>query len=163
MAAFNTLGHIALKVRNLESSIDFYSRLGFPEFLRLNNEDGKPWIVYMRFDDRTYLELFPGGEGPVDTRATGVNHLCVTVDDIVLAERHLQSVGIALESPRKDARGVDGNRGMWVVDPDGNRIEIMEMAPDCIQYEAIAKMKSGGGPTALLKPLKPKAPAVEKA
>jgi lactoylglutathione lyase len=48
---------------------------------------------------------------------------------------------------------------MWIVDPDGNRIEIMEMAPDCIQWDAIAKMKAGGGPTALLVPRRRPAPA----
>lgn len=163
MPAFNSLGHIALRVNDLEQSIDFYTKLGFPEFLRLNNEDGRPWIVYMRFSDTLYLELFPGGSGPVDTKATGVNHLCVTVDDIEAAERHLQTVGIALESPRHEGRGVDRNRGMWIVDPDGNRIEIMEMAPDCVQYEAIARMKAGGGPTALLAPLKPRAAEPAKA
>ena len=35
MAAFNTFGHIALKVRDLDASIAFYEKLGFPEFLRL--------------------------------------------------------------------------------------------------------------------------------
>lgn len=156
MPAFNTLGHVALKVRDLEKSIDFYTKLGFPEFLRLNEEDGRPWIVYMRFDDKTYLELFPGGDGPVDTQATGVNHLCLTVDDIEVAETHLQSVGIPLESPRRDVRGVDRNRGMWVVDPDGNRIEIMEMAANCIQYEAIKDFNAGKPPHALLAPRNPR-------
>jgi catechol 2,3-dioxygenase-like lactoylglutathione lyase family enzyme len=157
MPAFKSLGHIALKVNDLQKSIDFYTRLGFPEFLRLTEEDGRPWIVYMRFEDNLYLELFPGGSGPVDTRATGVNHLCVTVEDIEAAERHLASVGIPLENPRKEGKGVDRNRGMWVVDPDGNRIEVMEMAPDCVQWEAIERMRAGGGPTALVAPLRPKA------
>jgi lactoylglutathione lyase len=159
MPAFNSLGHIALKVRDLDKSIDFYSKLGFPEFLRLNEDDGSPWIVYMRVEDNLYIELFPGGEGPADTQGTGVNHLSLTVEDIEETERHLQRVGIPLESPRKDTRGVDRNRGMWIVDPDGNRIEIMEMAPDCIQWDAIAKMKAGGGPTALLVPRRRPAPA----
>jgi lactoylglutathione lyase len=156
MAAFKSLGHIALKVRDLQKSIDFYTKLGFPEFLRLNEEDGSPWIVYMRFEDNLYLELFPGGDGPVDTSATGVNHLCITVEDIEAAEKHLRSVGIPLESPRRDGRGVDRNRGMWVVDPDGNRIEVMEMADDCIQWEAMKDFNAGKGGHALLAPRMPK-------
>lgn len=157
MAAFNGLGHIALKVRDLQASIDFYEKLGFPEFLRLLETDGTPWIVYMRFDDNLYLELFPGGDGPADSTGTGVNHLSLTVDDIEETERHLESVGIRLEAPRKEARGVDGNRGMWIVDPDGNRIEIMEMAPDCLQWQAIAAMKAGRGKQAVVAPLRPQA------
>ena len=46
---------------------------------------------------------------------------------------------------------------MWIEDPDGIRIEIMEMAKDCLQYEAIKKLAAGGGKTAVLAPLKPKA------
>ena len=61
MAVFNSFGHLALKVRDLEKSVAFYATLGFPEFLRLTEEDGRPWIVYMRFDVDIYLELFPGG------------------------------------------------------------------------------------------------------
>jgi catechol 2,3-dioxygenase-like lactoylglutathione lyase family enzyme len=156
MAAFNGLGHIALKVRNLQASIDFYQKLGFPEFLRLLEDDGEPWIVYMRFDDNLFLELFPGGEGPADTKGTGVNHLSLTVDDIEETERHLARVGIPLEAPRKDTRGVDRNRGMWISDPDGNRIEIMEMAPNCIQWEAIADWKAGKPPQAIMAPRSPK-------
>jgi len=50
-------------------------------------------------------------------------------------------------------RGVDGNRGMWVVDPDGNRIEIMEMAPQCDQYEAIRTFHATGRATTLSRPI----------
>ena len=56
MAAFNSLGHIALKVQDLEASIGFYEKLGFPEFLRLTEEDGQAWIAYLKFDDNLYLE-----------------------------------------------------------------------------------------------------------
>jgi lactoylglutathione lyase len=152
MAAFNSLGHIALRVRDLEASIAFYEKLGFPEFLRLLEEDGSPWIVYMQFEDNLYLELFPGGVDRVPQQATGTHHLCLTVDDIEATAKHLASVGIPLTSPLTDKRGLDRNRGMWIEDPDGNRIEVMEMADNCIQWEAIAKMKAGGGKTALLAP-----------
>jgi catechol 2,3-dioxygenase-like lactoylglutathione lyase family enzyme len=158
MSAFNTLGHIALKCRNLDASLAFYEKLGFPEFLRLNEDDGTPWIVYLRFSDTLFLELFPGApdEPAPGPNTTGVNHLCLTVDDIVVAEAHLKEVGIPLMQPRKDTRGVDRNRGMWIADPDGNRIEIMEMAPNCIQYEAIRDLAAGKPPHALLAPRNPK-------
>lgn len=157
MAAFNSLGHIALKVRDLDASLAFYEKLGFKEFLRLLEEDGTCWIAYVRFEDNLYLELFPGGTERVDHNATGTNHLCLTVEDIEETARHLASVGIPLTAPLdRTRRGVDRNRGMWIEDPDGNRIEVMEMAPDCIQWEAIAKMKAGGGKTALVAPRNPK-------
>ena len=159
MAAFRSLGHIALKVQDLEASVAFYEKLGFSEFLRLLEDDGRPWIVYVRFEDNLYLELFPGGKTRVDQQATGTNHLCLTVEDIEETVRHLVKVGIPLTAPLRQTPGVDRNRGMWIEDPDGNRIEIMEMAPDCIQWEAIAKLKAGGGKTALVAPSRPKAVA----
>ena len=40
MQPFDSFGHINLKVNDLKASIDFYGKLGFPEFLRLTEEDG---------------------------------------------------------------------------------------------------------------------------
>jgi catechol 2,3-dioxygenase-like lactoylglutathione lyase family enzyme len=156
LAAFSGLGHIAFRVNNLAETLDFYTKLGFPEFLRLDQSAGHPWIVYLKISDELYLELFPGGDGgkAAGPEHTGVHHLCLTTDDIEKTEDHLNSVGIPLTSPlRRDHRGVDGNRGMWITDPNGNRIEIMEMAPDCIQYEALKALREGKGATTLLKPV----------
>jgi len=156
MQPFKTLGHINLKVADLERSIAFYSAIGFPEFLRLTETDGSPWIVYLRITDALYIELLPGGVGEAGSQtATGLNHLCLTTDDIDATVAALQAAGIALTAPfDASRRGVDGNRGTWIADPDGNRIEIMEMAPGCIQHEAIATLNRTGAATTLLRPLK---------
>ena len=84
MQPFNTLGHLNFKVNDLQASIDFYTRIGFPEFLRLTEKDGTPWIVYMRITDELYIELLPGGSGQRagDEKATGLNHLCLTTRNI---------------------------------------------------------------------------------
>jgi lactoylglutathione lyase len=153
---FKTLGHFNLKVSDLQASIDFYARIGFPEFLRLTETDGSPWIVYMRVTDELYVELLPGGKGRGgDQSATGLNHLCLTTENIEATVADLKRLGVPLTAPFDPAkRGVDGNRGTWIADPDGNRIEIMEMAPACVQYEAIATMAKTGKATALVRPLK---------
>jgi len=156
MAAFNSLGHVAFRVNDLETSLAFYEKLGFPEFLRLTQDDGRPWIAYLKITDELYLELFPGGDGgkAVGPEHTGVHHLCLTTDDIEKTAAHLEAVGIPASSPLvATRRGVDGNRGMWVTDPDGNRIEIMEMAPDCVQYEALKAVRKGEVPHVLKRPV----------
>lgn len=158
MSAFSSLGHVAFRVNDLQRSLDFYEKLGFPEFLRLTEEDGRPWIAYLKITDELYLELFPGGDGgkAVGPEHTGVHHLCLTTDDIEMTARKLAEVGVPLTEPLfADRRGVDGNRGMWIADPDGNRIEIMEMAPNCVQYEALKDVRAGGAPHVLVRPLKP--------
>ncbi len=151
MSIFQGLGHLAFRVNDLDASVDFYNRLGFPEMLRLLNDKGEPWIVYLRITDDQYLELFPGGDGaevPAPER-TGLMHLCLTVEDIDRAEAKLKEVGVGLMHPRSEARGLDGNRGMWIEDPDGRQIEIMEMASNCIQTEAVRNLRAGGQPQAL--------------
>ena len=150
MAIFKSLGHIALRVNDLDASVAFYNAIGFPEVLRLLNKSGAPWIVYHRVSNDLFIELFPGGDGPVSPpEKTGLMHLCLTVEDIDAAEAKLGEAGISLMRPRTPGRGVDGNRGMWIADPDGNQIEIMEMAPGCIQYQAVQAVEAGGRPHVL--------------
>ncbi|HEY9013152.1 MAG TPA: VOC family protein [Devosia sp.] len=156
MAPFSSVGHIAFRVNDLDRSLEFYRKLGFPEFLRLTQEDGRPWIAYLRVTDELFLELFPGGDGAeaAGPERTGVNHLCLTTDDIEMTAAHLEAVGVPASAPLVPTkRGVDGNRGMWVTDPDGNRIEIMEMAPGCVQYEALRAMRAGGPAQSLVRPI----------
>jgi len=160
MGAFQTLGHINFKTRDLPASIKFYETLGFKPFLELTDEDHKPWIVYLRFDDNLYLELTGGGKadqpapGP---EITGFNHLCITVDDIEKAAAELDAAGHTLMNPLDPKKiGLDNNRGAWVADPDGNRIELMEMAPDCVQYDAIKAFNAGKGLTSLVRPVNPR-------
>jgi catechol 2,3-dioxygenase-like lactoylglutathione lyase family enzyme len=152
---FNSLGHINLRTNDLQASIDFYGKLGFPEFLRLTEEDGRPWIVYLKITDEVYIELLPGGDGSRagSQKTTGLNHLCLTTPDIEMTVAELGKVGVPLTAPLDPKRrGVDRNRGCWIADPDGNRIEIMEMAPDCVQYEAIAQLRAGKGPMSVVAP-----------
>jgi lactoylglutathione lyase len=40
--------------------------------------------------------------------------------------------------------GADGNRQCWIADPDGNRIEFMQMSPSCMQLDAIARLRRAG-------------------
>ncbi len=157
MGAFQTLGHINFKTRDLGKSIAFYRQLGFEPFLELTDESHKPWIVYLRFSDTLYLELTGGGragEPAPGPESTGFNHLCITVDNIETAARELEALGFPLMHPLSLKAGLDDNRGAWVADPDGNRIELMEMSPDCVQYDAIKAFKAGKGMTSLVRPLK---------
>jgi len=143
MDTFKNLGHIAVRVKDLQRSLDFYGKCGFKEMTRLLDDKGRPWIVYLRINDEQYLELFPEGEGDwaPTGKGVGIFHICLTVDDLDAAEARLAKNGVALSRPRNPGRGIDHNRGMWIADPDGNQIEIMEMAPNCIQNQAIERLR----------------------
>jgi lactoylglutathione lyase len=40
--------------------------------------------------------------------------------------------------------GADNNRQTWIEDPDGHRIELMQMAPDSLQAAALARLRLAG-------------------
>jgi lactoylglutathione lyase len=141
------IGHVAIKVTDLERSLDYYvNTLGFAEMMRLNKDDGSVWLVYLRITDEQYLEVFPGAENDraPGWNANGLNHVCLTVDDIDPVLAQIAAKGLKLLLPLKTA--VDGNRQAWLEDPDGNRIELMEMAPDGLQYKAIRRLRGERAP-----------------
>ena len=142
MKSVTAIAHVALRVSNIDRSLDFYvGKLGFAEMFRLDR-DGQLWIVYLRITDTQYLELFPGGDGrrvPVPNQI-GPNHFCLEVDDIDAAIAELADKGVSLTQAKKKA--VDGNNQAWIEDPDGNRIELMQMSDDCLQFRAIAHLSA---------------------
>ncbi len=147
MAGFTSLAHVALRAKNLEKTLDFYiNKMGFKEILRLNWQDGNLWLVYLRVTDTQYIEVFPDGVGDkgAGKEATGFNHYCLTVEGIEQVIDDLVKRGVVIT--RELRKGPDGNRQAWVEDPDGVRIELMEMNKDCIQFEAVRKMQQGGKP-----------------
>lgn len=145
MHGFTSIAHVALKVKDLDRSLDFYvNKLGFEEMMRLDKPDGSPgvWLVYLRITDDQYLELFPDGQGDraPGRDATAINHVCLGVDDIDKVIADLDKAGIPLTVQKKMA--ADKNWQCWIDDPDGNRIEIMQLMPDCLQLEAIKRLKA---------------------
>jgi lactoylglutathione lyase len=143
MRGITSIGHFAIRVRDVDRTLAFYEgKLGFEEMLRLER-DGALWLVYLRITDDQYLEVFPdaAGDEAAPEAANGLNHVCLTVDDIETVVRELEGQGIPLFRPLKT--GADGNRQAWIRDPDGNRIELMEMAPDGLQAEAIRRLRAG--------------------
>jgi lactoylglutathione lyase len=147
MKGITGYAHVAIKVKDLDKSLDFYvNKLGFAEMMRLHNKDGSTWLVYLRITDTQYLEIFPGAEGDraPGWNANGMNHMCLESDDVAALVKELEKVGIPLLMPLKLA--LDGNWQAWIEDPDGNRIELMQMDKDSLQLKAIARMRGEAVP-----------------
>lgn len=143
MLTVSSVGHVAIRVRDVERALDFYvGKLGFAEMLRLDR-DGKLWLIYLRITDDQYLEVFPDGEGEhaAEREAVGFNHMCLTVPDIEQTVRELNAAGVQMIRPK--VLGADGNWQTWIEDPDGHRIELMQMMPDAMQPAAIERLKGG--------------------
>ncbi|MDQ6433839.1 VOC family protein [Mesorhizobium sp. LHD-90] len=143
MLTVSSIGHVAIRVKDVERTLDFYiNRLGFAEMLRLER-DGQLWLIYLRITDDQYLEVFPDGEGEraAEREAVGFNHMCLAVPDIEQTVRELDAAGVEMIRPK--VLGADGNWQTWIEDPDGHRIELMQMMPDAMQPAAIARLRAG--------------------
>jgi lactoylglutathione lyase len=138
MLTVSSIAHVAIRVKDIDRTLAFYiDKLGFSELIRLDR-DGRLWLVYLRITDDQYLEVFPEAEGETvpGPEALGYNHMCLAVPDIEQTVRELEAAGIALIRPK--IKALDGNWQTWIADPDGHRIELMQMAPDGMQAQAIA-------------------------
>jgi glyoxylase I family protein len=146
------LSHHGLCVSDLERALAFYrDGLGFAEVSRLRFEDpgthkllGLPGAVleavYLRRDGTT-LELLhfprPGtrlGGAPRPMNQVGLTHLSFLVSDLDALLAKLRTLGgNVLEATRLDSQG-KGSNAIFVTDPDGTRIELVEGDFDPASY-----------------------------
>ena len=129
------IGHIAVTVKDMTESFRFYTHaLGFRRAFAFRHPDtGAPWIEYLSIAPGQFIELFYGGaeEQPWHDSVVGFNHLCFEVDDIQTSVQRIRDAGYPIDEEPK--LGLDGNWQAWVRDPNGVRIELMQIMPDSPQ------------------------------
>lgn len=130
------LAHGGISTRDMEKSIDFYTRLlGGRVIMEIEEPKGTPWIVAVQFPDGSCVELFhPRPEQfPLGT-ALGRNHLAFRVEDIQALYRLLLDEGVPVTVVPRVAR--DGNLQMWCTDPNNYPVEFLQYVPDCPQLKS---------------------------
>lgn len=145
MKEITGFAHVAIKVKDIDRTLEWYERVfGFREMMRLNNSDGSLFLLYLRVTDTQFLEVFPNAreDRALDNDGNGINHFCFQVSDPDAVKARIDQLGIPLLWPY--GRAIDGNRQFWIVDPDGNRIEIMEMDPNCLPYKGVKSLRETG-------------------
>ena len=133
------LGHIAITASDIDRSLDFYCNiLGLPEAFRVNNDDGGLWMVYLKTGPDDFIEIFTGGDPPPEAprNAAGIKHICLWVDDIDATLKDLADRGLDVD-PDAVRSGRSGCRQYFIADPDGVRIELMQLMPNSLQAKAI--------------------------
>jgi catechol 2,3-dioxygenase-like lactoylglutathione lyase family enzyme len=140
------IGHAAFRVRDLEQSLHFYCDLLGMERAFNIDRDGKPWITFVHLGDGQFLELFPEPETAEDFSGNkgSYRHIQLEVDDLEQTISAMEARGLPRTSnpPRQ---GRDGNWQYWLTDPDGNRLELMQMMPDSLHRKYLAGKASGAG------------------
>ncbi|MFA9379452.1 MAG: VOC family protein [Acetanaerobacterium sp.] len=125
---------VTLKVKDLQVSEQFYTGiLAMPLVSRTENS------VVVEISGGCRIELVGGGETPAIRQQdeAGYEHLCIEVFDAHEVADHIKSKGVTLH--REVNQGLDLNYQCWVIDPDGYRIEFMQMHPQSLQYTSKAK------------------------
>lgn len=128
------IAHAAYTVSDMDKAMAFYvDGLGLKKAFSLADDQGRPWIEYLKVCDGQFIELFYAGED-FCARNGSYSHLCLEVDDCATTAAELEGRGVKIVVPPQ--QGKDRNWQCWVADPDGNRIEIMQIDPSAPQANA---------------------------
>ena len=127
----NGIFHSAVTVIDMERTLEFYCLiLGGERMFTIEAPKGHPHITSVRFADDTFLEFFyPDSAKPATGNAD--HHFALSTDDIFATEKLLDAHGVEILSRPKIVR--DGNWQLWCRDPNGYRVEIMQIMPGCPQ------------------------------
>ena len=135
------LSHVAIRTHMIMDSVRYYTEvLGLREAFRMFREDGTLAAIYLYIAPGQYLELFADGarQGISGPDVIGMNHLCLMTGDIRKSFETVRNAGGPLDTEIK--RGQSQCWMFWTHDPDGTRIEIMEMPPESMQAQADKRM-----------------------
>lgn len=121
------LGHTCIRVKDLAATVKFYNGL-----LGMPIVEHKPDRVAALGSQENYLEVFPIRPdvemADVDPQALRLNHFCLWMEGLEELEGRAAAAGHPFTGPIKPVAAWIGAalQVAWVVDPDGNRVELLE-------------------------------------
>jgi lactoylglutathione lyase len=120
--------HFALRVADLERSLAFYTGVGY-EVVGSVPETGLGHLTMLKLPDDEFvtIELVHDPKSQMDV-GTGLSHFVIQVESMRATIEALATRGIGADVPTSP----DGSEDFLttlIVDPDGNRIELVQWAP----------------------------------
>ena len=134
--------HTMVRVKDLETSMNFYQLLGLRETRRNESEKGRFTLVFMAPEGQEDcpIELtynWDGDEGlPSDSRHFG--HLAYRTEDIYALCQKLMDAGVTINRPPRDGHMA------FVRSPDGISIELLQEGGALEPAEPWASMENTG-------------------
>ncbi len=123
--SLNKIGHVVLRARELQRSVDFYTRvLGFKVSDTYGEEMMPGGMVFLRFNaDHHGIALVGGMAAPAEKRE--MHHMAFevsTLDEVFAAREHLRrhKVPVVFEGRRRAGVQI----AVEFLDPDGHHLEI---------------------------------------
>jgi lactoylglutathione lyase len=116
--------HTMLRVRDLDASLDFFTKLGLRETRRHRSEGGRFTLVFLGTGapgDTAEIELTHNWDQS-EPYPTGrfFGHLAFQVEDIHATCARLQAAGVAILRPPRDGRMA------FIKSPDGQSVELLQ-------------------------------------
>jgi lactoylglutathione lyase len=117
--------HLGLRVADLDRSLAFYTAVGY-EVVGDVPETGLGHLTMIKLpgDEFVTIELVHDPDGPT-VGGNRLSHLVIQVTSMDATLSELAARGIDAETPNAP----DGSEDFlttWIVDPDGNRIELVQ-------------------------------------
>jgi lactoylglutathione lyase len=123
--------HTMVRVRDLDRSLDFYTRLlGMTLLRRMDFPEGRFTLAFVGYgpeDSHAVMELTHNWDqdGPYDL-GTGYGHIALGVHDIYGVCKELEAAGARI--PRRPGPMKHGTTHIaFVDDPDGYKIELIDL------------------------------------
>lgn len=118
--------HLGLRVADRDRSVAFYTAVGY-EIVGSVPETGLGHLTMLKLpgDEFVSIELVhKPSDGELET-GSGLSHIVIKVESMDAAIADLAKRGIDAEEP-VSPDGSDDFWTTWIVDPDGNRIELVQ-------------------------------------
>jgi lactoylglutathione lyase len=127
--------HTMLRVKDIDASIDFYTRIfGMTLFRRMDNEGGKYSVAFVGYGDENAspaIELtYNWGKDDDYDKGDGFGHIAIGVPDIHGICAQIEQAGMEIPRPPGPLKHGGPNASViaFVKDPDGYMIELGERA-----------------------------------
>jgi catechol 2,3-dioxygenase-like lactoylglutathione lyase family enzyme len=129
------LNHVGISVKNFDEALNFYTKtMGFREAFSFKEPDGKPILTLLQISRDTFIELTPSSA----TQPPGCSHFALQVQDIGAVTAQLRQQGFKVNDPRLGRASAPLTN---VFDPDGLRVELLELGPESLHRKAMDSWK----------------------
>ena len=125
------LNHVGIAVKNFDESFNFYTKvMGFKVAFRFPSPDGKPTTTYFQINRDTFLEMAPA----TAQMPAGITHMGIESPDVKKSIAQLRAAGGTVEDFRVSGptKALLSN----IMDPNGIRLELIELTPDSLHKKA---------------------------
>ena len=118
--------HFSLRVADLDRSIAFYTAVGYEVVGSVPDTPlGELTMLKLPGDEFVTIELAHSSQRPADAAGSTLSNFVINVESIDATIAELLAHGIGAEVPTSPDGSTDF-RTTWIVDPDGNRIELVQ-------------------------------------